>query len=297
MTKIQRIGFIGLGMMGGPMAKRLAEAGYDLSVLDANDERTATVAELLGANVLTNESASTLDALITMLPNSSVVESVLFGADGKQGWANRLKHGVTVIDMSSSEPVRSRAVSSALGKIGVRYLDAPVSGGVLRAEKGTLAILVGGPAALLDEHAALLGKLGSTQLHIGDAGAGHAAKALNNFVSAAGLVATVEALHVAKRFGIDPQKMTDVLNASSGRSNTSENKVKQFMLSGSFSSGFALQLMKKDLTIANALADSVGYPMTLGKVNLGIWTEASNDSTPTTDHTEMYRILRGAQDK
>jgi 3-hydroxyisobutyrate dehydrogenase len=192
--------------------------------------------------------------------------------------------------MSSSEPARSRQLGATLAQLGVDYLDAPVSGGVGKARSGTLAILVGGEAPVLERCRVLLQAMGSV-LHIGAAGAGHAAKALNNYVSAAGLVATVEALQVAARFGIDPAVMTAVLNASSGRTNTSENKVKQFMLSGTFASGFALRLMNKDLKIAHALSLSVGYPMRLGSTCAAIWDEAAGRCEPSADHTEMYRLL------
>ena len=188
-----------------------------------------------------------------------------------QGWIDALPAGATVIDMSSSEPVRSRALGAHLAGKGLGYLDAPVSGGVRRAVDGSLAILVGGEAALLARWRPVLDAMGTSVLHIGPAGAGHAAKALNNFVSAAGLLATVEALHVAERFGIAPEAMTDVLNASSGRSNTSENKVKPFMLSGTFASGFSLRLMDKDLGIAGALAESVGYPLGFGRHCIATW--------------------------
>jgi len=193
--------------------------------------------------------------------------------------------------MSSSEPQRSQKLGAVLEERGLAYLDAPVSGGVKKAKEGTLAILVGGRAEVLARCQSVLEAMGKSILHIGGAGAGHAAKALNNYVSAAGLAATVEALHVAQRFGIEPGVMTDVLNASTGRSNTSENKVKQFMLSGTFASGFALQLMNKDLKIARALAQSVDYPMTLGVTCTTMWDEAAQRSTPATDHTEMYRLL------
>jgi 3-hydroxyisobutyrate dehydrogenase len=156
---------------------------------------------------------------------------------------------------------------------------------------GTLAILVGGDANVLEGQRPLIAAMGQKILHIGSAGSGHAAKALNNYVSAAGLVATVEALVVAQKFGIEPEAMTDVLNSSSGRSNASETKVRQFMLSGTFGSGFALQLMAKDLSIALALARNVEYDMPMGNRCVEIWIKAAVMSKPTTDHTEMYRIL------
>jgi 3-hydroxyisobutyrate dehydrogenase len=290
MTQHKRIGFIGLGMMGAPMVQCLANAGFALYIDDTDSARADTLAAQTGAQRLDASSAASLDALITMLPNSAIVESVLLGS-GADGWASRLAKGAVVIDMSSSEPERSRKLGAVFEERGLAYLDAPVSGGVKKAKEGTLAILVGGRAEVLAACKPVLEAMGKSILHIGGAGAGHAAKALNNYVSAAGLAATVEALHIAQRFGIEPDAMADVLNASTGRSNTSENKVKQFMLSGTFASGFALQLMNKDLKIAHALAQSVGYPMTLGDTCTAMWDEAAQRSTPATDHTEMYRLL------
>lgn len=281
------IGFVGLGMMGAPMVRRLAGAGHTLRLRDADAARAAALRDALGAGDLTRATAAELDLLITMLPDSATVEAVLLD----QGWIDALPPGATVIDMSSSEPVRSRALGERLAGRGLGYLDAPVSGGVKRAVDGSLAILVGGDAALLARWRPVLEAMGTSVLHIGPAGAGHAAKALNNFVSAAGLLATVEALHVAERFGIAPEAMTDVLNASSGRSNTSENKVKPFMLSGTFASGFSLRLMDKDLGIAGALADSVGYPLGFGRHCIATWHAVAREAAPTADHTEMYRLL------
>lgn len=287
MKNIHTVGFIGLGMMGTPMATCLSEAGYALLLHDADRSRAGALAESLRAGLLSADGAAGLDVLITMLPNSDIVEEVLFG----QRWAERLPTGAVVIDMSSSVPSRSRDLAQRLQQQGLHYLDAPVSGGVKRAEQGKLAILVGGEEEVLARCRALLSAMGSSVLHIGAAGSGHAAKALNNYVSAAGLTATVEALQVARRFGIDPQVMTDVLNASSGRSNTSENKVKQFMLSGSYASGFALKLMDKDLQIAKGLATAVDYPLRLGEQCIDLWHQCAATVSASADHTEMYRLL------
>jgi 3-hydroxyisobutyrate dehydrogenase len=291
MKQPDRIGFIGLGMMGAPMVRCLAKAGYALFVADVDARRVATLQQEVSASALDETNVGSLDALITMLPNSAIVDGVLLGTEGKQGCARLLPRGAVVIDMSSSEPARSRALAETLQRLGLDYLDAPVSGGVKRAQDGSLAILVGGQAQVLQRWQPVLQAMGKTVLRIGTAGSGHAAKALNNYVSAAGLLATVEALHVAERFGIDPAVMTDVLNVSTGRSNTSENKVKAFMLSASYASGFSMQLMNKDLKIARALAEAVDYPMRLGRVAAAIWDDVSREATAVTDHTEMYRML------
>lgn len=285
MTK-QTVGFIGLGMMGGPMSQCLIAADFPVAVLDADDARIKTVCDS-GATRLTNENASELDVLITMLPNSDIVENVLLS----QHWADRLHAGATVIDMSTSEPVRSRQLGRLLEGKGLGYLDAPVSGGVKRAESGELAILIGGKVETLATCRPVLEAMGRSLLHIGDSGTGHAAKALNNLVSAAGLMATVEALGIGQRFGIDPEVMTDVLNASTGRSNTSENKVRQYMLNGEFNSNFSLQLMNKDLGIAASLAESVEHPLQFGRHCVEVWHSVAEHTDPTTDHTEMYLFL------
>jgi len=283
---IKNVGFIGLGMMGSPMVSCLSKAGYNLLLHDANQQRTEELVNSLQASKLTTDNVANLDVLITMLPNSDIVEDVLLN----QKWAEYLPAGAVVIDMSSSVPSRSRDLANRLQKYGLSYLDAPVSGGVKRAELGKLAILVGGNKNVLADCQSLLSAMGDS-LYIGEAGSGHAAKALNNYVSATGLAATVEALQVARRFGIDPEIMTDVLNASSGRSNTSENKVKQFMLSGSYASGFALKLMDKDLQIAKELAMAVEYPLHLGKHSIDIWHQCAEKVSNTADHTEMYHLL------
>ena len=289
----QKILFIGLGMMGYPMATLLSKAGYPLSVADADAKRARQFADEFHASAVALDEPSAIDAdiVITMLPSSSVVEAVLLGADGSAGIVPHLKPGTAIIDMSSSEPLRSRQLAETLATKDIRFIDAPVSGGVKKATDGSLAIMVGGAKETFDACSPILGEMGKTLFHVGGPGAGHAIKALNNYVSAAGLVAAVEALHVGERFGLDPAVMTDVINASSGRNNTTENKIKQYMLSATFNSAFALQLMAKDLGIAMDLGKSLGYPMPLGDECRGIWDSAASRLDRTGDHTEMYRLL------
>lgn len=280
--------FIGLGMMGRPMASLIAKAGYPLLVSDTNDQAVSELCAEVGARRL--ESVQTLAdvrIVITMLPNSRIVNQVLVG---DYGVAKRLEQGACVIDMSSSEPLETQALGKQLNELSLCFLDAPVSGGVKRAISGTLQIMVGGDADVLHKHHELLDVMGSST-HVGPNGAGHAVKALNNFVSATGLLATVEALHVGEKFGVDPAVMTSVLNNASGGNFTTANKVNQFMLSGTYASGFALQLMVKDLKIAVTLAEQMGQQMKLGHECLAVWQEAAQSTTPQTDHTEMYRII------
>ena len=267
-TPLARVGFVGIGKMGAPMAARLHAAGHPLMV---HDQRAASAQGFADAHrgtalARTPADLATCDVVITMLPDSAAVEAVVLPSEPADGLIAVLRKGSLVIDMSSSAPLRTRALAARLAEAGLDFLDAPVSGGVKRALDGTLAIMVGGDAAVFESQRALLGCMGRTITHVGPAGAGHAMKALNNYVSAAGLVATVEALHAGRRFGLDPALMTDVLNGSTGRNNTTENKVKAFMLSGRYDSGFALALMAKDLGIAmNTLAEH-GVPAVTSSV-------------------------------
>jgi 3-hydroxyisobutyrate dehydrogenase len=289
----EKIGFIGLGMMGYPMAALLSKAGYSLWVADAAPGRVAQFCGAHQASVLDTDADDfpAFDVVITMLPNSQVVESVLLGADGRGSVVRHLQPGATVIDMSSSEPMRSRQLAATLAARELKFIDAPVSGGVRRAQDGSLTIMVGGDRRVFNACEDILHRMGKTLIHVGGPGAGHAVKALNNYVSAAGLIAAVEALRVGEAFGLDAATMTDVLNVSTGRNNTTENKVKAFMLNGAFNSGFSLQLMAKDLGTATKLGEELSCPMQLGDKCCEIWQNAADGLKRVADHTEMYRIL------
>jgi 3-hydroxyisobutyrate dehydrogenase len=288
---IRHLGFIGLGRMGWPRAARLYDAGYQLTVADA----APGVAEgfvtdhPLAVTARTVDAYRAVDALILMLPNSAVVESVLEG----DAVAAALRPGTLVVDMSSSEPLRTRALAERLAARRLRMLDAPVSGGVRGAVAGTLAVLAGGEEADLAEVRPVLQRLARNVIPVGPVGSGHTAKALNNLVSATTISVTVEALRLGERFGIPPETMTEVLNSSSGRSNTSENKVAQFMISGSYDSGFALHLMAKDVGIAVDLACELGQPTEVADSVARQWRRIAGAVTPQVDHTAMYELIGG----
>lgn len=285
----RRVGFVGLGRMGTPMASRLAESGYELTVSDADH---AVLHSFLVAHPGTCAGTSASDwadveLLVLMLPDSAIVESVLV----TEGLAGRLGAGALVLDMSSSEPLRTRELAARLTDSGLRFADAPVSGGVRGAVAGTLSALFGGSATDLETVRPLLTRLARTIIHVGPVGSGHAAKALNNMVSAATVSITAEALRVAAQFGIPPATMTAVLNGSSGRTNTSENKAGQFMLSGTFDSGFSLALMSKDVNIAADLAERLDWPLEIGEAIAAQWRRIAATAGPAADHTEMYALI------
>ena len=292
---ISRVGFIGLGNMGTPMAGHLAAAGFALTVADiAPGVVDRFVAAHPGAAAAAGpQSFAAAEALILMLPTSEIVEDVL---EGDQV-AAALPPGCLVIDMSSAEPLRTRALAARLRARGLPMLDAPVSGGVRGARAARLSVLAGGAPDDLARATPLLEAMAGTIIHVGEVGSGHAAMALNNLVSAATMSVTVEALGVAGAFGISADTMTRVLNSSSGRSNTSENKVAQFMTSGRFDSGFSLQLMAKDVGLAVGLARALDRPVEVADHVADQWRRIAAEVSPATDHTQLYTLLGAAEDE
>jgi 3-hydroxyisobutyrate dehydrogenase len=282
------VGFIGLGKMGSPMASRLAEAGYRVRGYDVNPrvlnylaEREVAVTPASGP-AAAGEGAA---AVILMLPDSSVVTGVMTGLLGA------LPAGAVVVDMSSSEPRVTRELAAEAVKHGVTLLDAPVSGGVAGAMRGSLTIMAGGAAADVRRVRGLLDVLGSRVMHVGDVGAGHAVKALNNLLSATHLLATSEAMTVAAEFGLDVPVVLEAINLSSGRSGSTENKWPNFIVPQTFDSGFSLRLMLKDMRIALSMADSVGTASSLSATAAALWAEAAAALPDDADQTEIARWL------
>lgn len=277
------IGFIGLGKMGWPMASRLVNAGFTVLVNDKTSEIADQFASefCVSSISLGRDAARACNVVVTMLPTSSVVSEVLCDSE----FGSNLEPGTLIIEMSSGAPAQTIEISNVLATKGVRFIDAPVSGGVKRAETGELAIMVGGSQTDVEDALTLLNVMGSNVLHTGDVGSAHAMKALNNLVSATGFIAGVEALMVGKKFGLDPVLMVDVLNASSGMNFSTQKKLKQFVLSKSFNSGFGLDLMVKDLDIAIELARQTGTSAPVSSICQQVWKAAQNYLGPGKDHT------------
>lgn len=284
-----RIGFVGLGKMGQPMARHLARAGYRVLAHDLDARALARAREEAGAEEAPGSLASIAercDAVITMLPDGHAVRAVTLHAEGLlAGFAP----GAVLIDMSSSSPVGTRELGERLAARGVGMIDAPVSGGVRKAEDATLAIMVGGEAQTIERCRRVLETMGKQIFLTGPLGSGHAMKALNNYVSAAGLAAAVEAVLAAARFGLDPGKVVDVLNASTGMNNSTLNKFHRYILSRAFDSGFSLDLMVKDLKTALEVAHSSGTPAPLAEACVAAWSEAQAALGPGLDHTAVAR--------
>lgn len=284
------IAFIGLGMMGRPMATRLAEAGFTLRVFDVSQK---AISDFVGAHPSAIATASAkaaaqgAAALITMLPDGKIVRQAVF--EGRDAAVEGLDAGTLVMDMSSSNPVDTQALARDLAGRGVALLDAPVSGGVKRAIDGSLSIMVGGGQSDLDRARPVFGAMGKTITLCGPAGAGHALKALNNYLSASGLVAMCEALVVGEAFGLDPGTMVDVFNSSTGKSNATDVKGRQFVVSRSFAAGFTTSLMAKDLRTAGDVARHLKLRMPNLEQAVAYWTAADGRLGRGADHTEIFR--------
>jgi len=225
--------------------------------------------------------------VILMLPGSLEVEAVLL----EQRLLTALSARTLLVDMSSSEPAPTRALAVRAGECGVTLLDAPVSGGVRGAVQGALTIMVGGPPDACEAITPLLRCLGSRVVRCGEAGSGHAVKALNNLMSAAHLLASSEAIQIGQAFGLDPRVILDVVNGSSGRSGSTMTKWPDFILTGTYDSGFRLRLMVKDMRIALGLAESAGVSARLNSAALELWSQAEQALPEDADHTEIARWL------
>lgn len=281
-----KIVVIGLGNMGQPMAACLTRAGYRVVGFDTSSDARAKFSAAGGvtaANVA--EAVSGAAAVITLLPDGKIVRAAV------EGFKQHLAPGTVLIDMSSSAPVGTKTLGGELIAAGFAFIDAPVSGGVKRAIDGSLAIMAGGDNATIDRAEPILKAMGKSVFRTGPLGSGHAAKALNNYVSAAGLAAAVEAVAIGGRFGIDPNTLVDVFNASTGRNNSTENKIKQFVIPESFTSGFSLALMAKDIRTADDLAHQIGVIAPLADEVASLWDGALKALGNTADHTEIGRYL------
>jgi 3-hydroxyisobutyrate dehydrogenase len=250
------VAVVGVGNMGAPMAACIAKAGYTVTIFDSSSERAQQVAAAHGCRAAaTLKDLAGADFVVTMLPTGQVVSELYL----RDGLAGHLRSGTIAIDMSSSEPSGTRRLGAELAQRGIVLIDAPVSGGVPRAGLGTLAIMIGGddPAAI-ERARPVLRTMGDRLFDTGGLGTGHAMKALNNFVAAAGFAACAEALIAGERFGLDPGRMVEILNASTGRNFHTDTVLREHVVGGKSSTGFALGLLAKDVKIAADLTRELG---------------------------------------
>jgi len=284
----KKIGVAGVGRMGAPMARRLLQAGYEVSVFDVNEEAVAAL-EKAGAKRAATPAALTgmADIVFMSLPTPEIVEAV---ALGKDGLVNGKGAGI-VVDLSTTGPKVARAVAARLQTAGIQAVDCPVSGGVGGAEKGTLAIMVACPGAVLPEVLPVLEILGKPT-HIGEEpGMGQMLKVINNIISVTSLAIASEALVMGAKAGLDAKVMMDVINAGTGRTNATTDKIPKFVLTRSFDFGFAIGLSAKDIRLCLDEAEALGVPMVVGSAVKQLVNITKGRLGPDADLTEIIRPI------
>jgi 3-hydroxyisobutyrate dehydrogenase len=292
-TTLPTVAFIGIGKMGWHMAGHLVRAGYRVLPLDVNPEIGAKFATEHGTAIATPVDFAEASIIVTMLPTSADVAEALLGESSTI--RPFLAAGALVIDMSSSQPLETQVLGKDLAKVGVHLVDAPVSGGTVGAEKGTLTIMLG---ADTEEDAAralpVVEALSARVFRVGKLGAGHALKSLNNYVAAAGFIAASEALIAAQEYGLDPNLFLDVLSVSTGRNFSTEMTLKLNVVPGTYDSGFPLALMTKDVKIANDLAHQLGTRSTMSDAVVAQLSAALDvlGNDPSADHALAAKVWK-----
>ena len=296
-----RIGFIGVGTMGLPMAKNLLNKGFAVTAFDANPEAvTAAAAAGMTAAASAAECVATADIVITMLPSSPHVQSVYTGDGGVLAAARR---GTLCVDMSTIDPAVSRRVAAAGKERGLRFIDAPVSGGVPRATDATLAIMVGGETADVQEALPALQVMGANVIHVGPVGSGEVAKLCNNLISGVVAVALSEAFRIAEGFGVDPKIVTDVISKSSGNTWVMEHMhpvpglVARAASTNEYRPGFMTDLMCKDLGLAVDAARALRVPVFVAPAAQQVYRLASSHGLGGKDFTSVYTFLKPSADQ
>ena len=291
---ITTVAFVGTGNMGAPMAVNLAGNVENFCLYDTRIETAVSAADAAKCHVASSfeEALTNAECLILMLPNGNIVRNVLFNNPGQPDIPSRgLKPGMIVIDMSSSYPPTTLKTGQALLEHEIILCDAPVSGGVKRAEDGSLTIMLGGDFdEVLDRVTKLLAPMGKVS-PTGGLGTGHAMKALNNYLSAVGLSAASEAVLIGRQFGLAPATMIDIINSSTGRNNATQVKFHQQIFNNAFASGFHLDLMTKDLNAAAGLAEDLGLSAPGLTREAELWADASAATDRDADHTEIFKYL------
>jgi len=288
-SRIPSVGFIGLGVMGEPMAGHLAKAGHTLALFDVRAGQATRIASTLpGASAPASPAdvARRSDIVITMVPNGQVVRDLVAGPEGLLAG---FRPGSLLLDTSSSEPWLTHESGRLLAERGVAMVDAPVSGAQWGAEQAELVFMVGGDSIDVARVRPLLDVMGRAVFHLGPLGAGHAMKCLNNLITSVNFIALAEGLVIGKRYGLDPSVMTDVLNESTGMSWVSQTHVKKRIISRAFDDPFKLALMLKDIGIATELGRTAQLPTPISALTQQLWRAAALANDPDASVSAMAR--------
>ena len=295
-----KVGFIGTGTMGQPMLANLVKKGFEVIAYDlvpaALDAAVRLGAERAGSAA---QAAAVGEPVITMLPSSANVEAVYLG---DRGILESAPAGRLCVDMSTIDPGTSQRVAARLRERGIRFLDAPVSGGVGGAAAGTLAIMVGGDAGDLEEARPALAAMGANIIHVGAVGAGEVAKLCNNLISGSALIAVAEAFRIGEAFGVDPQILTNVIAKSSGATWVMEHMhpvpgiVDSAASSRQYAPGFMTDLMAKDLGLAVSAAREKRVPVVVAPAAQQLYRMASSHGLGREDFSSVYKFLKPSSD-
>lgn len=292
-----RIGFVGLGRMGLPMARNLAKAGHSVKAYDVSPASYAAAVEagITACNRI-DDAIDGCEFAITMVPTGKHVHEIHFGADGALA---KLPAGALVIDSSTINISEARALHDAARSLGIAVLDAPVSGGVMGAEAGTLTFMVGGEAANLERARPILESMGRRIFHAGDAGSGQIAKICNNMMAACGMIVTSEAFALAKRFGMPAETLREIVSASTGGcfSMSSYPPVPGLLpnvpSSRDYQNGFAAALMLKDLRLAEQAGLESGTPLPLGQLAAALYGMFCKAGHSDLDYSGIIKMIEG----
>ncbi|MBI2323153.1 MAG: NAD(P)-dependent oxidoreductase [Chloroflexi bacterium] len=292
------VGFVGLGNIGSPMARHVLGGGYPLVVYDLRPEAVARLAAA-GAEAADSPRAVAQRCrhILLSLPTSAQVEAVCLGPDGIVHGA---APGTVVLDLTSGQPSATVRIAEALAERGIHMLDAPVAGGVVGAEEGSLAVMVGGDQALFEHYRPLLGTFGRHLLHMGPIGSGHLTKSLNNFLLAVGFLATAEATVVATKAGLDPARLLEVIQAGSGRNFSTERRFPMFVMKRDFSprGGMTIELLHKDVQIATTAGREQSVPMPIAHLIqqlIAVGMAELGSGTPNQSLVKLYERWAGVE--
>lgn len=285
---IKKIGFIGIGIMGEPMAKNLISAGYRLAAYDINREGVERLATGgVEATSSPKEAATSRDMVITMLPDDRVIQEAVLG---KGGAIEGMSKGSILVDMSTISPKTARNIAEILEENGMEMIDAPVSGGDVGAKEATLSIMVGGKKEIFEKILPVLQKMGKNVGYVGDHGAGQVAKASNQIIVALTIEAVAEALIFAKKSGVDPEKVRDALLGGFAQSRVLELHGKR-MLDRNFEPGGKVRLHKKDTEIAMSVAKELGIYLPATSLISHLWNAVAAQGGLDWDHASVVKVL------
>ncbi len=288
---MERLGFVGLGAMGSPMAQRLAGAGFDLKVFDVFAERTQPLVELGAASAASpKEAADGTEALVLMVANAEQAEGALLGEGGA---SEALSEGAAVVVMSTIGPEAVRALADALAERGLRTMDAPVSGGVARAERGDLLIMAGGPEDLFEELRPVLGVMGSSVAHCGPrVGDGQAVKLVNQLLCGVHIAAAAEALAYAEALGLDPRFVFETIRHGAANSFMLEDRGERMLREEFVPPKSALDIFVKDMGLVRRAAEEVGFETPLSSAALAMYLAGKDAGLGAEDDSGVIRVFR-----